>query len=94
MAVHCGSAETSKETKCPCAAKLVGPKGTHAKMSTETKMSHAQITGSEINPKPNLKLNAGLIYNDFDDDSLVSIKMTMQKFFIYEEIDMKNEEQF
>ena len=46
------------------------------------------------NPKPNLKLNAGLIYNDFDDDSLVSIKMTMQKFFIYEEIDMKNEEQF
>ena len=39
-------------------------------------------------------LNAGLIYNNFEDDSLVSIKMTMQKFFIYEEIDMKNEEQF
>ena len=37
---------------------------------------------------------ATLIYNNFEDDSLVSIKMTMQKFFIYEEIDMKNEEQF
>ena len=34
------------------------------------------------------------MYNNFEDDSLVSIKMTMQKFFIYEEIDMKNEEQF